>query len=213
MFVAAMSLLVYAIVVAQRLVAGDFSGGFYALWDRDILQFFLIGVVLFGVGLVGEYVGRIYQQVRDRPRYTIRAVLERRRTDEATRTQRSRDRDSAHDHAPSSSPITTSARAACACCWRTASRAAGRHARGQSRRDDLVRARCRRRGRLRHSRRSRRRTPTPPTPSRASRALAPDFLFSFYYRQMLGQRCSPFRRAARSTCTARCCPSTAAARR
>ncbi|HEX5632822.1 MAG TPA: hypothetical protein VFX50_06315, partial [Gemmatimonadales bacterium] len=39
--------------------------------------FFLIGVVLFGVGLVGEYVGRIYQQVRDRPRYTIRAVLER----------------------------------------------------------------------------------------------------------------------------------------
>ena len=33
--------------------------------------------MLFGVGLVGEYVGRIYQQVRDRPRYTIRAVLER----------------------------------------------------------------------------------------------------------------------------------------
>jgi len=47
------------------------------LWDRDILAFFLIGVVLFGLGLVGEYVGRIYQQVRERPRYTIRAVLER----------------------------------------------------------------------------------------------------------------------------------------
>ena len=77
MFVAAMSLLAYAIVVTQRLVAGDFIGGFYALWDRDVLQFFLIGVVLFGVGLVGEYVGRIYQQVRDRPRYTVRAVLER----------------------------------------------------------------------------------------------------------------------------------------
>jgi len=82
MFVAAMSLLVYAIVVARRVVAGDFVGGFYALWDRDVLQFFLIGVVLFGVGLVGEYVGRIYQQVRDRPRYTVRAVLER-PTDEA----------------------------------------------------------------------------------------------------------------------------------
>src|SRR6185369_5756542 len=50
MFVAAMSLLVYAIVVAQRVVAGDFIGGFYALWDRDVLEFFLIGVVLFGVG-------------------------------------------------------------------------------------------------------------------------------------------------------------------
>ena len=76
MIVAAMSLLVYAVVVAQRVVAGDFIGGFYALWDRDVLQFFLIGVVLFGVGLVGEYVGRISQQVRDRPRYTLRAVLE-----------------------------------------------------------------------------------------------------------------------------------------
>ena len=32
---------------------------------------------MFGVGLLGEYVGRIYQQVRDRPRYVIRAVLER----------------------------------------------------------------------------------------------------------------------------------------
>jgi undecaprenyl-phosphate 4-deoxy-4-formamido-L-arabinose transferase len=74
MFVAAMSLVLYAIVVIQRLVTGQ---GASALWDRDILQFFLIGVVLFGVGLVGEYVGRIYQQVRDRPRYTVRAVLER----------------------------------------------------------------------------------------------------------------------------------------
>ncbi|MEO8509487.1 MAG: glycosyltransferase [Betaproteobacteria bacterium] len=77
MFVAAMSLLLYAIVVVQRVIVGDYIGGLTALWDRDILQFFLTGVVLFGLGLVGEYVGRIYQQVRDRPRYVIRAVLER----------------------------------------------------------------------------------------------------------------------------------------
>jgi len=74
MFVAAVSLVLYAIVVIERLVTGQ---GIAALWDRDILAFFLIGVMLFGVGLVGEYVGRIYQQVRERPRYTIRAVLER----------------------------------------------------------------------------------------------------------------------------------------
>ena len=77
MFVAAMSLVLYAVVFVQRTLAGDFRGGLTALWDRDILVFFLIGVMLFGVGLVGEYVGRIYQQVRDRPRFTIRAVLER----------------------------------------------------------------------------------------------------------------------------------------
>jgi undecaprenyl-phosphate 4-deoxy-4-formamido-L-arabinose transferase len=33
-------------------------------------------MVLFGLGLVGEYVGRIYQQVRGRPRYLIQALLE-----------------------------------------------------------------------------------------------------------------------------------------
>jgi undecaprenyl-phosphate 4-deoxy-4-formamido-L-arabinose transferase len=46
-------------------------------WDRDILAFFLVGMLLFGLGLIGEYVGRIYHQVRARPRYMIRAVLER----------------------------------------------------------------------------------------------------------------------------------------
>lgn len=76
MLVAAASVILYAIVVVQRIVVGDYIGGLTALWDRDILQFFLIGVVLFGLGLVGEYVGRIYQQVRERPRYTVRAVLE-----------------------------------------------------------------------------------------------------------------------------------------
>jgi undecaprenyl-phosphate 4-deoxy-4-formamido-L-arabinose transferase len=74
MFVSAVSSILYAVVVIERLITGQ---GWSALWDRDILEFFLIGVVLFGVGLVGEYVGRIYQQVRDRPRYTVRAVLEK----------------------------------------------------------------------------------------------------------------------------------------
>jgi len=55
-------------------------------WDRDILQFFLTGLVLFGLGLVGEYVGRIYQQVRQRPRYLIQAVLEKDSTWDAKRS-------------------------------------------------------------------------------------------------------------------------------
>jgi len=38
--------------------------------------FFFIGILLFGIGLLGEYVGRIYQEVQRRPRFLIRAILE-----------------------------------------------------------------------------------------------------------------------------------------
>jgi undecaprenyl-phosphate 4-deoxy-4-formamido-L-arabinose transferase len=75
-FVALASLGVYVVVIVQRLLAG--GGGLEVIWDRDILEFFLTGVMLFGLGLIGEYVGRIYQQVRERPRYLIQAILEKR---------------------------------------------------------------------------------------------------------------------------------------
>ena len=80
MLVSAVSLAAYVVVIAYRLVISDWQGfaTLRVFWDRDILAFFLIGMLLFGLGLIGEYVGRIYQQVRERPRYTIRAVLEAR---------------------------------------------------------------------------------------------------------------------------------------
>jgi len=71
------SVALYFVVMAQRILAGAPLDTLRTFWDRDILQFFLTGLVLFGVGLVGEYVGRIYQQVRQRPRYLIQAVLEK----------------------------------------------------------------------------------------------------------------------------------------
>jgi undecaprenyl-phosphate 4-deoxy-4-formamido-L-arabinose transferase len=76
MLVSVGALVTYLIVIVDRLVLAGWREGFATLWDRDILAFFLIGMLLFGLGLVGEYVGRIYQQVRERPRYTVRAVLE-----------------------------------------------------------------------------------------------------------------------------------------
>jgi undecaprenyl-phosphate 4-deoxy-4-formamido-L-arabinose transferase len=76
-FVSIVSVAVYVIVIAKRILAGD-ADSLWVIWDRDILQFFLTGMLLFGLGLIGEYVGRIYQQVRERPRYLVQAVLEKR---------------------------------------------------------------------------------------------------------------------------------------
>jgi undecaprenyl-phosphate 4-deoxy-4-formamido-L-arabinose transferase len=75
--VSVFSVLVYILVMIRRVLAGAPLDALGTFWDRDILQFFLTGIVLFGLGLVGEYVGRIYQQVRHRPRYLVQAVLEK----------------------------------------------------------------------------------------------------------------------------------------
>jgi undecaprenyl-phosphate 4-deoxy-4-formamido-L-arabinose transferase len=59
----------------RRLMVGPEAEGLFTLFA---IAFFLIGITLFGIGLLGEYIGRIYQQVRHRPRYLVEAVLEKR---------------------------------------------------------------------------------------------------------------------------------------
>ncbi|MGH8253749.1 MAG: glycosyltransferase [Steroidobacteraceae bacterium] len=63
-------------LVVRRLVYGanPAEQGMFTLFA---IAFLLIGVTLFGLGLLGEYIGRIYEEVRRRPRYIIGAVLER----------------------------------------------------------------------------------------------------------------------------------------
>jgi undecaprenyl-phosphate 4-deoxy-4-formamido-L-arabinose transferase len=74
--VIAMASLLFVVYLAIRrlFLVGPEAEGLFTLFG---IVFFLIGVVLFGLGLLGEYVGRIYLQVRERPRYLIQAILER----------------------------------------------------------------------------------------------------------------------------------------
>jgi undecaprenyl-phosphate 4-deoxy-4-formamido-L-arabinose transferase len=71
--IAMLSLAFVIYLAVRRLVVGPEAEGVFTLFG---IAFFLIGVALIGLGVVGEYVGRIYEQVRQRPRYTVAAVLE-----------------------------------------------------------------------------------------------------------------------------------------
>ena len=63
----------FLLLLVRRFVLGAEVEGVFTLFA---LQFFLTGIMLFGIGLMGEYVGRIQQEVRSRPRYRIAAVLQ-----------------------------------------------------------------------------------------------------------------------------------------
>jgi undecaprenyl-phosphate 4-deoxy-4-formamido-L-arabinose transferase len=73
MLVALISAVLFVVLAVRRIWLGSEAEGLFTLFA---FVFFLIGVALFGIGLLGEYVGRIYAQVRERPRYIVEAVLE-----------------------------------------------------------------------------------------------------------------------------------------
>lgn len=73
MAVATLSAILVVYLFVRRLLVGPEAEGLFTLFG---VVFFLIGIALFGIGLLGEYVGRIYAQVRERPRYIVEAVLE-----------------------------------------------------------------------------------------------------------------------------------------
>ena len=72
--VAAAALLLVAYLALRRLIVGPEVEGVFTLFG---ILYFLIGIAISGLGIVGEYVGRIYQEVRRRPAYQVQAVYER----------------------------------------------------------------------------------------------------------------------------------------
>ena len=73
MLLALGSAALFTLLVIRRFVLGAEVEGVFTLFA---ITFFLMGVLLFGIGLLGEYIGRIYQQVRQRPRFMIQAILQ-----------------------------------------------------------------------------------------------------------------------------------------
>jgi undecaprenyl-phosphate 4-deoxy-4-formamido-L-arabinose transferase len=73
MATACVSTAAFIFLAIRRVLYGADADGVFTLFS---FTFMLLGVVLFGMGLLGEYIGRIYQQVQSRPRYMVHAVLE-----------------------------------------------------------------------------------------------------------------------------------------
>ena len=57
----------------RRIIIGPEAQGMFTLFG---IAFFFIGLCLLGLGIVGEYIGRIYQEVRRRPRFVIRQIVQ-----------------------------------------------------------------------------------------------------------------------------------------
>jgi undecaprenyl-phosphate 4-deoxy-4-formamido-L-arabinose transferase len=64
--------LLVLLLVGHRLIYGPQEEG--AVWLLFSILFVFVGFVFVALGLIGEYVGRIYLEVRRRPTYIVRAV-------------------------------------------------------------------------------------------------------------------------------------------
>lgn len=74
MVVSLLSGLLVIYMLLRRLVIGPEADGLFTLFA---IMYFLVGIGLMGLGIIGEYIGRIYQEVRKRPRYVVKNILEK----------------------------------------------------------------------------------------------------------------------------------------
>ncbi len=74
MVVSILSTLFVIYLFIRRLIIGPEAEGVFTLFA---ILYFLVGIAIMGLGIIGEYIGRIYKEVRRRPRFVIRKVYER----------------------------------------------------------------------------------------------------------------------------------------
>jgi undecaprenyl-phosphate 4-deoxy-4-formamido-L-arabinose transferase len=72
MIVALLGLAFAILLFVRRLIVGPEVEGTFTLFA---ILFFFIGAQIFSLGIIGEYIGRIYQEVRRRPRFIIKKEL------------------------------------------------------------------------------------------------------------------------------------------
>jgi dolichol-phosphate mannosyltransferase len=69
--VSVMSFVLAVFYTIQKLTIGLDPPGFATL---IVAVFFLAGIQLITIGVIGEYVGRIFEEVKQRPLYVLRRV-------------------------------------------------------------------------------------------------------------------------------------------
>ncbi|OPX97872.1 MAG: Undecaprenyl-phosphate 4-deoxy-4-formamido-L-arabinose transferase [Syntrophorhabdus sp. PtaU1.Bin002] len=70
--IAALGLVFAIYLMVRRMIVGPELEGTFTLFG---ILFFFIGIQIFALGVIGEYIGRIYQEVRRRPRFIIKKEL------------------------------------------------------------------------------------------------------------------------------------------
>ena len=66
-----LSIIFALFLLIRRFLVGAEVEGVFTLFA---ILFFFIGIIIMGIGIVGEYIGRIYQEVRKRPRFVVRST-------------------------------------------------------------------------------------------------------------------------------------------
>ena len=79
MIIATLAILYGIGMAVSKLVYGNPVAGYSSL---IVSILFIGGIQLIGIGLLGEYIGRIYIETKQRPRYILKTSRQRKRGEE-----------------------------------------------------------------------------------------------------------------------------------